>query len=157
MDASQLGLILVECFWAWSQANSCSGIYSQEYHKYDSLLALHSILFLNYDFHHSSKNRGWLWNIASAPAFCKGYTFLILFRFWGFSFHTGALLDQGCDAGWWTWFSGRLWEGGGFQQLSSQQAEKETCKSPSAFRSDSETELCWLLVCRTGLPWDTER
>lgn len=96
-DTSQLGLTLVEYFQAWSQANSCWGIYSQEYHEYDSLLALHWILFLNYDFHHSSKNRGWLWNITSAPVFSKSYTFLILFSFWGFSFNTGALLDQSCD------------------------------------------------------------
>lgn len=75
---SQLGLSLVKCFWSWSQANPCWGIYSQEYHKYDSLLALQWILFLNDDFHHSSKNRGWLWNITSAPAFSKGYAFLIL-------------------------------------------------------------------------------
>lgn len=33
---SQLGLILVECFWSWSQVNLCWGIYSQEYHKYNS-------------------------------------------------------------------------------------------------------------------------
>lgn len=126
-----------------------------EYHEYDSLLALHLILFLNYDFHCFSKNRGWLWNATLAPAFFKSYTFLILLRFWGFSFLTGALLDQGCDAR--RGHSVKDPKEKASFRSSLPRRQKETCCSLSGVRSNSKPELCCLLVGRAGLPCDSER
>lgn len=116
---------------------------------------LHLILFLNYDFLHFSKNRDWLWNTTSAPAFFKSYAFLILLRFWGFSFLTGALLDQGCDAR--RGHSVKDPEKEVCFSSSLPSRQQETCCSLSGVRSDSKPELCWLLVGRVGLPRDSER
>lgn len=116
------------------------------------LLALHLILFLNYDFHHFSKNRGWLWNITLAPACFRSYTFLILLKFWGISFLTGALLDQGCDAR-----RGHSVKDPKKEVSFSSSLPSRQKAALSGVRNDSKPELFWLLVGRAGLLCDSER
>lgn len=84
---------------------------------HDSLLALHWILFLNYDFHHFSKNRGWLWNnhVGSSLLHKLHITHPVQALRFQLPHWCLARPGLGCWEG--VSFCERPWEGGFFQQL----------------------------------------